>query len=570
MEFEPRRPGRDERGTTSPSRPENRQTGRLLGRLGVLTSDNSVPEPAPLAEDASSGFNAQRAGRRWTAAVVILALAGIGLVLLSTAKYGAGISADSAGYLDVARNLVSGKGFVSHTGQPLVWWPPLYPMLLALVAFATGLDPAAFAHLINAALFVIVICLSARLFRTGFRQSTTYGALGVCAVVLSIPLSDVYPMAWSECLFIPLVLLCLVSAQRYWDSSSMLSLAVMILSTALACLTRYIGPALVPVGIVTIMLASGVSFKARFTRTFAFAILSLAPLGLWFARNHQLTGTFAGSRGPFSSSITNNVLLLAKTMLSWCSFGLVSELVVLAWVAILTIRVLSSRNARRRLTSSLKATLFDHFPAVLFLVTYTFTLVVAGTRDAWIETRTLSPVFVPAILVLLKLSSCLFGSTQGRTTVFVSSAPTVVLALWLCFPLASVARSTFGRFKNGAGGYSTKNWHESETVANARRMLSANGDVPVYSDAPDALMTLACLSATDSPRRTEVQLSELKGRWPAKNGSILVWLNGRAWREALFSLEELRAISNFEEVGHFSDGSIYRVSARDAAAPTSR
>jgi hypothetical protein len=101
-------------------------------------------------------------------------------------------------------------------------------------------------------------------------------------------------------------------------------------------------------------------------------------------------------------------------------------------------------------------------------------------------------------------------------------------------------------------------------------MLSVNGDVPVYSDAPDALMTLACLSATDSPRRTEVQLSELKGCWPAKNGSILVWLNRRAWREALFSLEELREISNFEEVAHFSDGSIYLVSARDTAAVTSR
>ena len=80
------------------------------------------------------------ASRRWTAAVVSLALAGVGLVLLSTARYGAGLSPDSVAYLDVARSLASGKGFVSHTGEPLVWWPPLYPMLLALIGFATGLD----------------------------------------------------------------------------------------------------------------------------------------------------------------------------------------------------------------------------------------------------------------------------------------------------------------------------------------------------------------------------------------------------------------------------------------------
>jgi len=55
----------------------------------------------------------------------------------------------------------------------------------------------------------------------------------------------------------------------------------MILSTALACLTRYVGVTLVSAGVVTIMLASGVNFKSRFIRAFAYAAFSLAPLGLW-------------------------------------------------------------------------------------------------------------------------------------------------------------------------------------------------------------------------------------------------------------------------------------------------
>lgn len=173
---------------------------------------------APRREVVDIAFGAQDTNRRWRLAVIILAFVGAGLVLLSTARYGAGLSPDSVCYLDAARSLASGRGLVFHTGEPMVWYPPLYlyPMLLALVGLVTGLDPEVFAHLVNAALFAPVICLSGRLFKTGSLQTTTCIVLGVSAVLFSIPLSQVYSMAWSECLFIPLVLLYLLFAQRYW------------------------------------------------------------------------------------------------------------------------------------------------------------------------------------------------------------------------------------------------------------------------------------------------------------------------------------------------------------------
>ena len=488
-------------------------------------------------------------------------------MLLATAKYGAGLSPDSVAYLDVARNLASGKGFVFHTGEPLVWWPPLYPVLLALIGFVTRLDPTAFAHLVNAALFALVIYLSARLFRTSSWHNMTYSGLGVCAVLLSIPLCEVYAMAWSECLFVPLVLLYLVSAQRYCDSESVLSLAVMVFSTALACMTRYIGVALVPAGVVTIMLASRVNFKARFARAFVFAGLSAAPLGLWFLRNHQLTGTFAGPRGGITSSIIDNVVLSFEAMLSWYTFVMLSRFVVLALIAAMTIVVLSSRAVTRRLTSSLKGIFIDHPPVVSFLAAYIIMLPIAATRDAFVESRTLSPVYVPLTLVLLRLAHDLLRPTHLSATAFVRKVPTILLALWLCMALASVVRSTVGRFENGAGGFSRKRWRESETVAYVERMLSANHDVHVHSNGTDALWAVAGVVATELPIRSEVNLSELRGRWPNDSGSVIVWFNTLGWREQYLSVKELGEAANVESIAHFSDGSIYRVSVRDTAAP---
>ena len=181
--------------------------------------------------------------------------------------------------------------------------------------------------------------------------------------------------------------------------------------------------------------------------------------------------------------------------------------------------------------------------------------------------RLLSPVYVPFTLVLLLLVL----RSQDRTSL--PGAPanrgvaTLLLALWLCLSYQRVVAATVDRFRNGAGGYSTTIWHESETVADIKQKLSTDTDVQVYSNGPDALWALASLNATMTPYRTEVGLRDLKGRWPAENGSILVWFRNITQRPYLFSTAELGSIADVEEVAHFSDGSIYRISTRGGAAP---
>jgi len=492
-------------------------------------------------------------------------LAGTGIVLFSTAKYGAGLSTDSVAYLDVARSLVSGKGFVIHTGTQVVWWPPLYPMLLAFIQLATELDPASFAQIVNAVLFALVLLLSAGLFQAAFPGNVACSLLGVGTVLLSVPLSDVYAMAWSECLFIPLVLAYLLCAQRYWRRRDALSLAGLTLSAAFACLTRYIGLVLVLCGVLTVMLVSGADFKTRFTRAFAFAGLSLLPLGFWAARNYWLTGTFFGSRGLFRNTFADSINASVETIVSWYASGPALALVVLAAIVVLTMAVLSTRTAIGRLSEGLKVILAGHFPTLLFPVVYFPALLLAATRDATVDSRTLSPIYIPATLVLLMLVFRLLGSPKYAPAAIVRRIPAFLLVLWLCSSLVSVAQLTARRFRNGAGGYSTRTCHESATLACARRMLSSSR-VRVYSNYPDVLWAIAGMNSTETPNRTKARPNDLVGRWPAENGSILIWFNNKTWRTWLLSLDELRDAANIEEIARLSDGAIYRISVRDTAA----
>ena len=56
------------------------------------------------------------------------------LILLSTSKFGPGISADSVAYMHAAKSLAEGKGF-EYFGfnAPFIQWPPLFSSLLASI-----------------------------------------------------------------------------------------------------------------------------------------------------------------------------------------------------------------------------------------------------------------------------------------------------------------------------------------------------------------------------------------------------------------------------------------------------
>ena len=516
--------------------------------------------PDPPAAFAGCGEPRKRIGLHWWLAVIFLALVGAGVVLLATAKYGAGLSPDSLAYVDVARCLAAERGFVYHTGEPLVAWPPLYPALLALIGSATRLDPAAVAHLVNAALFALVICLSAYLLRSCARRSVVFGLLGVAAVVVSRPLTEVYAMAWSGCLFVPLVLLYLIGAQRYWKGADLLSLAVMTFATALACLTRYVGVALVPAGAATVILASRVGFKTRVGRALAFAGLSLLPVGLWLVRNYRLTGTLLEAGATTRSSLLSQLLRSIETIVPWYASGRMSWLVVLAWLAVLAITAATSRPAAAKAARSLRTVLIAHLPAVLLAGVYVLSVTCITTAYSQVGNRLLSPVYVPITLILLNLTMHLLTPTEPVAGVAASKIPSVLLALWLCLPLQDLASATANRFRDGAGGYNTRACRESETIACARDVLSTTAGVRVYSNGPDVLWELAGVDATEAPRRTKVRLSQLEGSWPAENGSVLVWLASLVWRRYLFTIEELKQVATLKEVAHFKDGSVFWLS----------
>ena len=141
----------------------------------------------------------------------VMGLVGVAIILIATSNFGAGLTPDSIGYLAATRSLLAGKGVLWYNGDPIDIWPPLYPVMLAIVNKVFGVDFLASVHVINAIFFGLIVYLSGILFFNYLVSVPSLAILGSIYVLLSNSLFSVSVMAWSEPVFILCVLLFILS-----------------------------------------------------------------------------------------------------------------------------------------------------------------------------------------------------------------------------------------------------------------------------------------------------------------------------------------------------------------------
>ena len=147
----------------------------------------------------------------------IAGIMGVIIILLGTSLYGIGISPDSVNYISCSKNIIAGNGMVTYSGDSFSGWPPLYPLILAAIGSTTGIDPIVSIKYLHAVVFGLIIVLSSRLFVL-YVKSTAIIMFGIFFVLFSLPIVSISLMAWSEPLFILLLVIFLVYLQKLYLS----------------------------------------------------------------------------------------------------------------------------------------------------------------------------------------------------------------------------------------------------------------------------------------------------------------------------------------------------------------
>jgi hypothetical protein len=381
--------------------------------------------------------------RRWLLALP--PLAGLVAVLAAGAK-GLYVSPDAVFYVGTARNWLDGKGFTPPPGlPPIEHFPPLFTVLIA----APGADPLSVARVVNALAFAGTVLLVGVV--VGARTSSV-GA-GLVASVLVVAAVDLLTFAasgLSEPLFILLALSGLVTLAAHLERPRRGLLLGAAALVAAACLTRYIGVALVAAAVGVL------AWRRRWADAALFGVVSCVPLVAWLA--------WAGSGDrpvvfhPFGwDYLGQAVRPFSRWLVPWPGPPVGFVLAVALVVAGVTLV--------RRVDAPLLVT---------FAVTYLLVLLAYRTfTDATgrLDARFLLPLHVVAILVVVP-------------ALWRRKVPVVLAAVLVLAQVADGVAWTVGGLTDDSvrrRGYTAAAWDTSTVLASLP-------DGPVYSNAFDLIV----------------------------------------------------------------------------------
>ena len=235
------------------------------------------------------------------------------LVVIST-RSGMGISWDSTDYMAVGRSMASGIGTLDVVGLPMTVRPPGISSLICLGDWV-GLMPSASFVLINTvsagvSTFFAMLILKKANIRTPVAIST------LAIIAFSPSLLNMYSMAWSEPVFIALVVVALWIALTARSIPTHITLGILF---TLMFFIRYVGPFYsFPIALIAIFAQSKQSgFIKSVFRIGSIYFLSLVPQYLWLLRNKSIDGTLTGAREGAGGSYLQPIKTMTATFGSW-------------------------------------------------------------------------------------------------------------------------------------------------------------------------------------------------------------------------------------------------------------
>ena len=474
------------------------------------------------------------------------------LIYIQTSKYGIGLSPDSITYLKLA-NAISQEGFVFIINNPSATFPPFYPLLLSVVSVLFNIDILIIARWFNIVLVFLFSFLSLVLYRKLTKNLLILPALGLI-VAFSKPTNLVFCYAWSESLFIFIILLITFSIETTTCKRSILCG----LLTSLAILTRYAGVAIIPAVCLYIFIQKS-EFAEKIKKCFCYATLPVLIYIVYIARNYCFTKTFMGERPASATGLISNCDRAISTVVFWWNnsynfmfFSVFFVLGAFTW------------NYRKELTQYFfTSPNIVKFSACYFLIYFLF-ITLSSTVTAYdlIDDRLMSPIFLSTTILILYVITYIVSKKE----IF---SGTVLVVLVVCFALSfakTTVKEIIMRMDEGAGQYASAFWQENELLNYLKKdkkiflkNIYTNDIAPFFLiDRSLRPKMIPSKKNNNSAQFIGANLENLVIKYPDLKNSYLVYFNVDD-RKDVFQLKELQAICEMDIIVETVSGTLFKL-----------
>jgi hypothetical protein len=508
--------------------------------------------------------------------LLVISLAGGGLVYLASSLYGAGVSADAAKNMSTAESLLAGRGFFDHAGGAFVYWPPLYPLLLAGLSALTTLDVFVVGWLVNILLMIVNVWLAGMLIYAALRDRPLYACLGALFVLGSESALRIHANVSSDPLYITFSLAFLLAADRYMEAKSARALWVMIVSAALAMLQRWLGASLLAMGALVILVARWKEWRPLLRDGVAMSF-SLLPVAGWiYFHNILRYDTFWGVDAPPLDPWMNFQFSLTK-MLHWflpyhprLDVVLFNPLIVIGVFSLLLILI-----ARRGVWADWWRTLREPnvFPLVFFLplslAGLALTVVTGDHLDPYSDRYYVG--FLASVIVLSFVTLDMLVLSRLKIDLRKSRAILAVLfGIWfLAYPTFSIYKYISASLENGEASnynyYNNRTFKENPAIPVIEELVAEHPEAYFYSNYADGMWFYTRRTAPLMPRSSiDMNLSEIEktyAGWPGDKPGYILWFLPNEFKHVV-PPELLAEIADVELIFASERGMVYSVQAK--------
>lgn len=484
---------------------------------------------------------------------VVLALsvfAGVILFLIGTSKYGIGLTGDTMNYIALSTNLLDGEGFVGLGSTPFILWPPGYSFIISFVKLLTGLDYYALLSLINIFSLSSTLILSYLIFRQKIEsQFLRYYGLGLLLIAPGFYL--VWVFAFSEIVFIPIMLLFLFLCEKWRDDLSTKRVILLSVLIVLLFFVKYIGIVIFP--LVLYLIYRG-DKKSWLFKSIVASVVTIIPFLLWILRNYYLAGSPFGERGESIYGILEVKMISTETFLYWVFpvLMLVPILILLA-AGLLKIIDVPFSQVFRRIDIPLI------FIALFLIGTFVSTSISAFDR---LNNRLLFPAFIPLLIVFLIVLDILKDNlSKWENRKFLIVAGLILMLIPVGAYIRTDIRSFSARIQNGAGGISTDEFQIRLPQMPGEMIKKLKSEHNTYSNNPELLFYVTSVQSKKSPRKFFYNSDEIEvkrenlSKYFGGGKNYLVWVGGNG-NELSYSPEELK---KYVKLKLISSGSNYQI-----------
>jgi len=495
-------------------------------------------------------------------------LGGMCLVLWLTAQYGLGVTHDTVAYMHAAKSLLAGEGlgFFGYN-SPFIQWAPLYPAILAIFEL-TGIGMLAGAKMLGALCFGLTLGITSYFMYKRFDHK--YLVFPAMAAIILCPwMLKVNIFAWTESLFILLIILSLFFIDAYAREGKFRSVVLAGAFSALCCLVRYTGTTLVMAVVFILIFCPGRPVK-RMKAILLYGFISSVPIGAWLTRNLLLTGTLLGLRLPSPYPLGTNIMRVFAVLAGWFiptsrhQNYLVDEIIspagvlftiLFAFLMLCALATLAVILVKRR---AHKDSPLSHTLIMLAFVVFTAVSLILSATNVLSEPigdRYMLPVLAPLVIVFFGLLDYLAGQLKRGVMMYLVVISAII---WSFFPAASGAFLINETARQGPGGF-TAPWYPDKPLTSLIPGESLDGTTLLISNRAATVYGITGVRTYSQPKKEgfdDYTLGAFERLVAGADQAVLVWFDNTA-EANVYTLEEIGRLFNLELIAQNEMGGIY-------------